>query len=461
MIDPRTDTVVERALARFDATVAQLSEFLSIPAISCQADHAPDVARMAERVADTLSAMGLDAQVHTLPDAHPMVAASWLGAGVEKPTVLIYGHFDLQPVDEPEWIGDPHTPVTREGRLYARGSADDMGGWVGHLAALKAWLDETGGLPCNVRLVIEGEEEIGSPHLEAYMDAVPDAFAADVMVLTDCENPSTEIPGLTVSLRGLMEVTLTVEALAGDVHSGLFGNMLPDVSTALCQLVARLVDANGRPHASLLADVPAPWSAGSGGLVDADLLRRGGALLPGLALLPEEGRSAAEWLWRQPAITVVATTLPRPEAKKNALRARATATLSVRLGPGQTAPWMVERLTGLLTKDPPGGVRVLVKATKEGESWLYTPRGPAFEAADRAYTAAWGRPLARVGLGGSIPFVALFGRRFADLPLILNGVLDPESSAHGPNESMDLGVFRKAIHANVRLLAELGALPRG
>ncbi len=461
MIHPRTDAVVERALAHFDATVAQLTEFLTIPAISCKAAHRPDVVRMAEKVKATLTDLGFEAAIHELDGALPLVAAHWLEAGPDKPTVLIYGHFDLQPVDEPEWIGDPHRAVERDGRLYARGSADDMGGWVGHIAALRAWFAETGSLPCNVRLLIEGEEEIGSPNLERYMDAFPEAFAADVMVLTDCENPSVQTPGLTVSLRGLMEVELVVEALGGDVHSGLFGNMLPDVSTALCKIIGRLVDADGRPHASLLADVPVEWSADAGGLVDPDLLRTGGALLEGLDLLPERGRPAAEWLWRQPAITVVATTLPRPQDKKNALRARATATLSVRLGPGQTAPWMTERLRGLACTNPPGGVRVSLNANKEGESWLYTPRGPAFEAADRAYEAAWGQKLARVGLGGSIPFVAMFGRRFSDLPLILNGVLDPESSAHGPNESMDLGVFRKAIHANVRLLAELAALEKG
>jgi acetylornithine deacetylase/succinyl-diaminopimelate desuccinylase-like protein len=164
-------------------------------------------------------------------------------------------------------------------------------------------------------------------------------------------------------------------------------------------------------------------------------------------------------MWRQPAVTVVATTLPTPDRKKNALRTKASATLSVRLAPGQTKAQILAALEGALLVDPPGGVRVALRETNwSGEGWLYEPKGPAFAAADRAYRKAWGHPLVRVGVGGSIPFVALFGRRFGDLPLILNGVMDPNTTAHGPNESLHLGVFAKAVAANVYLYAELGAL---
>jgi acetylornithine deacetylase/succinyl-diaminopimelate desuccinylase-like protein len=310
-----------------------------------------------------------------------------------------------------------------------------------------------------VRLVVEGEEESGSPNLERFMDAFPDAFAADAMVLTDCENPSTDVPGLTVSLRGLMELEVHVAALDADVHSGMWGGVVPDVSAALVLLLARLFDRDGRCAIGLVDVEPARRKAGFEVPLDPAVIRAGAHLLPEVNPLPDRGRSAAEWSWWQPAITVIATTLPTLDRKKNALRAEASAILSVRVAPGQTVPGMTELVRSTLLREPPGGVRVTVTPRgTPGDPWLYTPRGPAFDAADRAYVKAWGHPLSRVGIGGSIPFVALFGRRFANLPLILNGVMDPLTTAHGPNESLHLGVFRKAVLANVYLLDELGKL---
>ena len=459
MPHPRIDDIAAAADAAFDGAVSQLTEYLAIPAISCDPDHFDDVRRLAARIRDDLEALGLDrARVLNLDGALPIVAAEWLrkpGA----PTILIYGHLDLQPVKGEPWVTPPHEAVIKEGRLYARGSADDMGGWMTHVAALKAWFDVAGELPCNVKLIIEGEEEIGSPNLEAFMDAFPDVFESDVMVLTDCENPAIGIPGLTVSLRGLMECELVCEALDADGHSGLWGNMVPDVSTALCKLIARLVDDDGRP-VFCRAEVPADWAEASWKVPLTDAVIADGAhLIEGVKPLPSRGRSPAEWMWRQPALTVVATTLPTADMKKNCLRQRASATLSVRVAPGQTTAEVFSAIEAIVSENPPGGVKVTLKAEGwSGEGWLYTPKGPAFPAADRAYEKVWGEKLLQVGVGGSIPFVALFGRRFGDLPLILNGVMDPKTTAHGPNESMDLSIFRKAIATNVYLYDELGQL---
>lgn len=452
--------VAARADAAFDTTVDELARYLAVPAISCDPEHFDDVRQLAALIRDELETAGLHrSRVLELDGALPCVAAEWMGAGENAPTVLVYGHMDLQPVKGEPWRTDPHEAVVVDGRLYARGSADDMGGWISHIAAVRAWFAETGTLPCNLKLLIEGEEEIGSPNLERFMDAFPEAFDSDVMILTDCENPSTEIPGLTVSLRGLMEVELTVSALEADGHSGLWGNMVPDVSIALMKLIARLTDDDGRLALGRV-EVDEAWRAGARKVpLTPEVIREGAHIIDGVDPLPERDRPAAEWMWRQPALTVVATTLPTKERKKNALRTAASATLSVRLAPGQTVDELFGLLKNSLTTDVPAGVKVEVElGDHAGEGWLYTPKGPAFAAADRAYEAAWGHPLVQVGVGGSIPFVALFGRRFGDLPLILNGVMDPNTTAHGPNESMHLGVFRKAIAANVHLYAELGAL---
>ncbi len=457
---PDLDRIRDHALARLDETLERLASYLRIPAISCDPAHHADVRRLARTVRDDLAALGFTSEVHVLDDALPLVSAHRACGRADAPTLLIYGHLDLQPVKGERWTSPPHEPVRRGDRLYARGAADDMGGWVSHLAALEAWLAVEGDLPMHVKLVLESEEEIGSPSLERYMDAFPNAFAADVMVLTDCENPSVDVPGLTVSLRGLLEVEVVCEALTADVHSGLWGNVAPDVSTALVKLLARLFDDDGRLAIGRV-DVPAAFRAEAEGVpLGDDVVRAGAHLRDDVAPLPDRGRARAEWLWRQPAGTVLSTTLPRPEEQKNALRARASATLSIRVAPGQTHAELRALLEDALLRDPPGGVRVsLEEKTWRAESWLYEPSGPAFEAADRAYQRAFGRGLVPVGVGGSIPFVALFGRRYARLPLILNGVMDPETGAHGPDESLHLGVFRKAVLANVYLLEELARVP--
>lgn len=456
MPHPKLDSVVAYAKQHVEHALDRLCGYLTIPAISCDSAHQADIDRLAERISSDLGALGFDARVLRLDGALPVVAAERASSRAGAPTVLIYGHLDLQPVKGEIWQSPPHQPERRDGRLYARGSADDMGGWVSHLAALEAWLGAAGDVPLNVRLLVESEEEIGSPNLERYMDAYPDAFAANVMVLTDCENPSTELPGLTVSLRGIYEVEVVCEALTADVHSGLWGNMAPDPGNALVKLLARLIDDDGR---FLLGrgEVAPSWRERAWQVpLGDDVVRLGARVRPDVPVLPHRGLPPAEWLWRQPAVTILSTTLPRPTEHKNAVRKSASATLSIRLAPGQRREQMRALLEQTLLRDVPGGVHVsLIDRPGGAESWLYEPKGVAFEAADRAYQKAWGKPLLHVGVGGSIPFVALFGRRFGDLPLILNGVMDPETGAHGPNESLDLGVFEKAILANVYLLDEL------
>jgi cysteinylglycine-S-conjugate dipeptidase len=292
------------------------------------------------------------------------------------------------------------------------------------------------------------------------MEAHPELFEADVMVLTDCENPSVDIPGITVSLRGIYEVELRCEALGKDVHSGLWGNMVPDAGNSLILLLARLLDGDGRMVLGRMM-VEETWRSASREVpLDKATIREATQMLDGVSPLPERGTSPAEWLWRQPAVTVLSTTFPTPDSHKNAVRGSASAVLSIRIAPGQTRHQLRALLEDKLLRDAPGGVKVtLTDRPSAGDSWLYEPQGPAFEAADRAYRKAWGKPLLRVGIGGSIPFVALFGRRYSSLPLILNGVLDPLSGAHGPNESLHLGVFEKAIAANIYLLEELASTP--
>lgn len=462
-----TSTAAARVAANAEKSAlgsfARLGRYLAFAPISSDPASAGNVRALAETLVTDLTAAGLARarvlELPQIPGAHPCVAAEWLGAGPNKPTLLIYGHFDVQPVAGEQWDSPPHEIVQKGERLYGRGAADDMGGWLSHLLAIEGWFAETGSLPCNVKLLIEGEEEIGSPNLEAYMDAYPDAFAADAMVLTDCENPSVEIPGLTVSLRGLLEIEVAVASAKSDVHSGLWGNIVPDPAITLVALVARLVDEDGRMRLGR-KPVDPKWLTSSRDVpLTKDVIRLGARLLDGVSPLPDRDLSPAAWAWRQPAVTVLSTTFPAPGSEKNAIRKSASAKLSLRIAPGQTAKELYEIVAAELRRDVPGGLTVTItELAASASSWDYVAKGPAFDAADRAYVKAWGRAPIRLGIGGSIPFVALFGKRFSRLPLILNGVIDPETGAHGPNESMHIGVYVKTTVANVHLYEELGAV---
>ncbi len=455
MVDvSRIALVAERAV---EGSFARLGRYLAFAPISSDPEAAPRLVQLAEVLRKDLTDLGLSrARVLALPDAHPCVAAEWTGAGPGAPTVLVYGHFDVQPVKGEAWSTEPHALVRKGDRLYGRGSADDAGGWLSHLVAIEAWLRETGGLPCNLKILLEGEEEIGSPNLERFMDAYPDAFESDAMVLTDCENPSVDIPGLTVSLRGLLEVDVSVTSAKSDVHSGLWGNIVPDPATTLIALLARIIDEDGRLKLGRRAVDPA-WLASSRDVpLTDDVIRAGARLLDGVSPLPERGLTPSAWIARQPAVTVLSTTFPAPGSEKNAIRKSSSVRLSLRIAPGQTSDELFAAVEAELRRDVPGGLAVAIERLPgAADSWDYRAEGPAFDAADRAYEKAWGRAPLRIGLGGSIPFVALFGKRFSRLPLVLNGVIDPETGAHGPNESMHIGVYTKTVKANVHLYAEL------
>jgi acetylornithine deacetylase/succinyl-diaminopimelate desuccinylase-like protein len=465
--------VCEKAVEQFADTFEQLKRHVAIPSISCEEAHRADVTRQAEEVRDQLEDLGLTADIRTLSadeSALPLVTAEWPGAGEGRPTVLIYGHLDVQPVDAGKWtVTERFVAKERDGRLYGRGASDDKGGWLSHIAGIRAWMDTYGELPCNLKMVLESEEEIGSTNLGGYLDAYEDCFEADYLVLTDCDNRSTEIPALTVSLRGLMEVTITCEALRADVHSGLWGGVVPDVSTALMQLVSRIVDHQGRLVVGDI-EVPEEWREDARRYrITEDEIRNGGRLLDDVPPLPEGDRSAAEWMWRQSSVTVIQTSLPNSRVEaKSALRSRASASLSIRIGPTEDNRRYIDdfyaELKRLVTTDVPQGV--IVKVERDDTSLVYPwlcdasrePVKAAFAAADRAYRKGWGHRPARVGIGGSIGFVNTFAERFPDVPVLLNGVIDPNSGCHGPDESQDIGVLRKAINTNIHLLHELSKL---
>jgi cysteinylglycine-S-conjugate dipeptidase len=459
--------VAEALVRQMPRTRAWLEELVRIPSISSSPDHVDACRRSAERTAELLGEAGLgDVRLLELPPGpdgavvHPYVTGSWLGAGDEAPTVLLYAHHDVQPVaTAANWATEPFDPTEREGRLYGRGAADDKAGILAHVAALRAWREARGGTPVNVKVIVEGEEEIGSPNLARFLETHADELHADVIVLTDLTNWQVGWPGLTYALRGMADVVVTVRTLAQPVHSGMWGGPVPDALTATVRLLATLHDDRGVVAVPGFADDVRPLADDERARLDAldldeTMLRRDVRLLDGVRMTGDPDRSLVERLWMQPTITPTGMDLPAVAEASNTLLSEVRAKLSVRLAPGQDPERALAALADHLEAAAPFGAEVEVTLGERNAAWVMEPHGPAWDAAAAAMTAAYGRAPAAMGCGGSIPFVQPFADRFG-APCLLVGVEDPGSNAHGEDESLHLEDFTKACLTEAFLLAEL------
>jgi acetylornithine deacetylase/succinyl-diaminopimelate desuccinylase-like protein len=454
---------VEPALAALDRardeTLAALADLVRIPGVSAPGFPAGPLDDSARAVAELLAAWGLEhVEVLGHPGAPPYVVADWCHAP-GAPTVLVYGHHDVQPPGDPaRWTSPPWEPAVRDGRLYGRGAVDDKAGVLSHLAALRAWHAATGGLPLNVKVLVEGEEEVGSPHLADFLAAHRERLAADCLVLTDTCNLDTGIPSLTVSLRGLAMVDVEVAALEGPLHSGIWGGPVPDPAQALARLLARLSDDAGRPAIPGIA-FPEPPAPGLADLpYDADRFRAQGGLLDGVPLLTDGGGATYHATWDAPTVTVSAIEAGSWAEVSNQILPSARARVGVRLAPEQDPDAALAALTAFLERDPPFGCRVTVTSHGASGGWRTAPAGPYFRAAATALEAGYGAAAVHIGCGGSIPFVEPFARSMGDVPALLLGVEDPACRAHGEDESLSLADFDRACKAAVHLYAEIGRL---
>jgi len=327
--------------------------------------------------------------------------------------------------------------------------------------AVRAWLRAEGGLPINVKLVVEGEEETGSAHLGAFLESQRERLAADVIVLTDTANLETGLPSLTTSLRGLVNVDVRVRALDHPLHSGMWGGPVRDAASALAVLLGRLFGPDGEVAVpGFDADVPRLDDAQRSALralpFDAEAFRADAGLVPGARLALGDAGSPYERLWTRPALAITALeAMPLAEAA-NQLVDVAAARVGVRLAPGQDTGRMRDLVMRILSEDPPFGVEVDVRCEAAAPGWRREPRGPDIDAARRALALGYGRDAVCIGCGGSIPFVGPFSRVLDGAPALLLGLEDPVCNAHGENESLHLGDFRSALCAAAHLLDELG-----
>jgi len=462
---PPLGAALAHAESHVDEMKARLVDLVRIPSVSDEAFPAGEVRRSAEATASLLREAGLEnVRLLEMPGQHPYVYADWLHAP-DSPTLLVYGHHDVQPPGRPEkWVTPAFEPSERDGRLYGRGAVDDKGTYVTHVAAVRAWLETSGRLPLNLKVLIEGEEETGSPGLEAFLERYGRQLAADVAVLADTGNYDVGHPALTYQLRGICQVDVEVRCLEQPVHSGFWGGPVPDAVRILARLIADLE----RPDGSL--NVPGLYrSVAKTGRrqlqriralpFDEARFRASAAMKPGTRLVGEKAHSIWERVWTRPALTVIALEAHPLQGSSNQILDSARARLSLRTVPDMDAAKVGALVVKKLTARPPVGARVLARVTGTSQWWTTDPEGPAFEAARRALRAGYGREAAMIGAGGTIGFVKPFSDGLGGVPCLLMGVEDPSSAIHSENESLHLGDFRKGIRAAVHLYDELSRTP--
>lgn len=457
------NTPVQNVLATLSAqreeTLEQLKQMVRIPGVSAAGFPMEPLADSAREVARQMEAAGLNGvEVIHHKTAPPYVLGEWLEAG-NAPTVLIYGHHDVQPQGNPDrWDSPPFSPEFRGGRLYGRGAVDDKAGIAVHLAAVRAWMDSTGGLPVNVKFIIEGEEEVGSPYLESFLEAHNTRLSADCLILTDTCNLDEGVPSLTVSLRGMISADLTVSVLEGPLHSGIWSGPIPDPVQALARILARLSDDRGRVAIPGITPEPVADGVYTDLPFDPDAFRAQGGMLPEVPLLTEGGAATYWSTWNAPTVTVTGLDAVPIAESSNQILPSARARVSVRLAPEQDPDACLAALVKFLNENPPWGCRVQVAPHPSSGGWQTTPAGPFFDAAKAALESGFDHPATLIGCGGSIPFVEPFARAMGNIPALLLGVEDPKCRAHGENESLSLSDFDKACRAAVHLYAEMGTI---
>ena len=433
---------VERVLP---SAIADLHKLISIPSISSMSEHDADVAACAEAVAGLFQDLGASDVKFLEGGGKPAVWANFPGPE-GTPTVLLYAHYDVQPTGDIEaWTSPAFEPTERDGRLYARGSADDKGGVALHLAALRVF---NGAPPVGVKVFIEGEEEIGSPTMPTLLDRYRDELAADVYVVADSVNWEVGKPSLTTSLRGVADCQVTVSTLAEGLHSGQFGGVVPDALTALCRLLATLHDEAGNVAIEGLVTGTAPDLD-----YPEDRLLEETGLLEGVSQIGDG--SVVERMWFKPAASVLAIDATPVAKASNTLIPSARAKVSVRLVPGQDPAAAAKALEDHLRRNAPWGAHVDVVAGQCGAPGRITLEGERAEAAKTAFREAFGVDAVEIGCGGSIPIVAEFADRHPEALVLVTAVTDPNSRMHGIDESLDLGDFAKAALAETLLLNNL------
>jgi acetylornithine deacetylase/succinyl-diaminopimelate desuccinylase-like protein len=439
-----------------DRFLDELFEFLRIPSISASSEHNDDTRKAAEWLMEKMKQAGLDVSMHDTA-GHPIVLGEWRGAGADAPTVLIYGHYDVQPPEPLDlWTTPAFEPVIRDGRIYARGSVDDKGQLYLHVKAIEAHLQTSGSLPVNVILIAEGEEEVGSENLMPFIEQHADLLKADAVVISDSGMFAPDMPTIGASLRGLAYFEIRVRAARSDLHSGSYGGAVANPATALARIIASFHDDNGhilvpgfyddvRTAPEFLEQIRTlPFEDQT--LIDETGVRE---------LFGEAGFTTLERLWVRPTCEVNGMLSGYTgEGAKTVLPSHAMAKVSFRLVPDQD-PHEIEQLVEQHVRNvTPPGVDVDIMHLHGGKPWRARLEGRLYEAGARALAEAFGSDTIYAGEGGSIPIVSDF-ERVLGAPVLLMGFGLPGQNAHAPDEWMSVENYEKGTRAAALLLSEL------
>lgn len=448
------DEIRARVEGDWDRIIEVLSKKIALKSVSANGITAEHMKRSAEFVADELRKVGVDAKVvqsHN-PDGTP---GAWevIGSHIvdpDAPTVLLYAHHDVQPVPDPSaWDTDPFVATAIGDRLYGRGSADDGGGIAIHSGALKALGDD---LKVNIKVFIEGEEEMGSASFIPFIEEHQSDFESDVIIVADSGNWSAEIPSLTTSLRGNTNLDVTVRALTHPVHSGQYGGPILDANTLAAMLIASMYDANGDLAVpGVLAEEPI------GGLqqdVDETSMRADAGVVPGYRLAGTG--SIASRMWTKPSVTVIGFDAHPVDGSFNVIAPETRFRLSLRTAPNQRPEEAQAALADFLKSHAPFGAEVEVEPGDNGMGWAMDPNAVATRDALEAMEEAFGVAPINQGQGGSIPFIPELQRIFPDAQVLVTGPEDPKANAHSPNESVSLFGLKHNVITEALLLAKLG-----
>ena len=462
MPDRPADDPIERHLeATRAARLDSFQAFLRIPSISALPDHAPDVRRAADWLADALRDTGLEHVEVAETGGHPVVYADWLHAE-GAPTVLVYGHYDVQPVDPLDlWTSPPFEPAVVDGRMLGRGSADDKGQIHAHAMAARALLTTRGGYPVNIRYVFEGEEESSSVHLDAWLTANRERLGADVAIISDTGFFEGNLPAITVSLRGLMYAQIDVVLSPVDLHSGSYGGVVSNPAVALAQIIAALKGPDGRIRIAGFYDAVVALTEAERAALDElpfdEAAYREAVGVP--ALVGEVGFSTLERKAARPTLDVNGIWGGfQGEGSKTIIPAHAHAKVSCRLVAAQDPDDIFDKFRAFVMDIAPPGVTVSVRNLGGGRPSLTPIDHPVTQAAARALEATFGRAPVYSREGGSIPVAASF-ESILGLPVVLLGFSQPHDNAHAPDEWLDLANYEGAIRAIIATFDEIAATP--
>ncbi len=445
---------IDQNLGRFRT---ELFDFLRIPSVSARSENTPDVKRAAEWLAERMREAGLETSVE--PTAgHPVVIGEWRKAGPNAPTVLIYGHYDVQPAEPLDlWTTPPYEPDVRDGRIYARGSVDDKGQLYMHVKAIESLMEANGSLPVNVIVLAEGEEEVGSENLMPFVQQHAERLRGDYIIVSDTTMFAPGMPTIGASLRGLAYFEINVRGPGQDLHSGTYGGAVLNPAIALSKIIASFHDENGHvvipgfyDDVNAAADFREQISKLP--FNESEFLKETGSS----AISGEKDFTTLERLWIRPTLEVNGMLSGYTgEGSKTVLPSRAMAKVSCRLVPDQDPEKIREQFTAYVNSRAPAGVEVEVTYLHGGKPWRAKLGGKLYDAAARALQTAFGREPVYAGEGGSIPIVSEF-ERVLKAPVLLMGFGLPGENAHAPDEWMSVENYEKGTHACAELLVELG-----